>query len=258
MAWKRTSVRSRPGPPYFQILKDFPFSNLVAFGSKTFVPRVTSSKVGSSRSSALRASTVLWSLLHQFARVLAITFLSTMRTNLHWGSESRPRARPRSRYSAAIRTRLLETISALRLGIRRYGTVYMADTRLLPESVAAWRVRRLRATTSRSPQPPRPRHHLSRWEYRCPNRRIRGLRNRQCRAPSRGVASSIPFLLSFCARGRRSKPCWRQFGWEEMGAPFMRAKAMSSPLGSATATTTDFSVWAAFSRITSMILLASA
>jgi DNA-binding GntR family transcriptional regulator len=32
--------------------------------------------------------------------------------------------------------RLLETISALRLGIRRYETVYMADTRLLPESVA--------------------------------------------------------------------------------------------------------------------------
>jgi DNA-binding GntR family transcriptional regulator len=32
--------------------------------------------------------------------------------------------------------RLLETISALRLGIRRYEMVYMADTRLLPESVA--------------------------------------------------------------------------------------------------------------------------
>lgn len=32
--------------------------------------------------------------------------------------------------------RLLETVSALRLGIRRYETVYMADTRLLPESVA--------------------------------------------------------------------------------------------------------------------------
>jgi DNA-binding GntR family transcriptional regulator len=32
--------------------------------------------------------------------------------------------------------RLRETISALRLGIRRYETVYMDDTRLLPESVA--------------------------------------------------------------------------------------------------------------------------
>jgi DNA-binding GntR family transcriptional regulator len=32
--------------------------------------------------------------------------------------------------------RLLETISALRLGIRRYEMVYMADTLLLPESVA--------------------------------------------------------------------------------------------------------------------------
>jgi DNA-binding GntR family transcriptional regulator len=32
--------------------------------------------------------------------------------------------------------RLLETMSALRLGIRRYEMVYMADTRLLPESVA--------------------------------------------------------------------------------------------------------------------------
>ena len=32
--------------------------------------------------------------------------------------------------------RLHETISGLRLGIRRYETVYMADTRLLPESVA--------------------------------------------------------------------------------------------------------------------------
>jgi DNA-binding GntR family transcriptional regulator len=32
--------------------------------------------------------------------------------------------------------RLLETISALRVGIRRYETVYMADTRLLPKSVA--------------------------------------------------------------------------------------------------------------------------
>jgi DNA-binding GntR family transcriptional regulator len=32
--------------------------------------------------------------------------------------------------------RLLETISALRLGIRRYESVYMADTRLIPESVS--------------------------------------------------------------------------------------------------------------------------
>jgi len=32
--------------------------------------------------------------------------------------------------------RLHETLSALRLSIRRYETVYMADTRLLPESVA--------------------------------------------------------------------------------------------------------------------------
>ena len=32
--------------------------------------------------------------------------------------------------------RLLETVSALRLGIRRYEMVYMADTRLLLESVA--------------------------------------------------------------------------------------------------------------------------
>jgi DNA-binding GntR family transcriptional regulator len=32
--------------------------------------------------------------------------------------------------------RLLETISALRFSIRRYETVYMADPRLLPESVA--------------------------------------------------------------------------------------------------------------------------
>ncbi|MGA9790345.1 MAG: GntR family transcriptional regulator [Terriglobales bacterium] len=32
--------------------------------------------------------------------------------------------------------RLRETISALRLGVRRYETVYMADTRLLSESVA--------------------------------------------------------------------------------------------------------------------------
>jgi DNA-binding GntR family transcriptional regulator len=32
--------------------------------------------------------------------------------------------------------RLLETIAALRLGIRRYETVYMADTRLIPESVS--------------------------------------------------------------------------------------------------------------------------
>ena len=32
--------------------------------------------------------------------------------------------------------RLQETMSALRLAIRRYETVYMADTRLLPESVA--------------------------------------------------------------------------------------------------------------------------
>jgi DNA-binding GntR family transcriptional regulator len=32
--------------------------------------------------------------------------------------------------------RLLETITALRLGIRRYETVYMADTRLIPESVS--------------------------------------------------------------------------------------------------------------------------
>jgi DNA-binding GntR family transcriptional regulator len=32
--------------------------------------------------------------------------------------------------------RLLETIAALRLGIRRYEIVYMADNRLLPESVA--------------------------------------------------------------------------------------------------------------------------
>ncbi len=32
--------------------------------------------------------------------------------------------------------RLLETITALRLGIRRYEAIYMADTRLLPESVA--------------------------------------------------------------------------------------------------------------------------
>ena len=31
--------------------------------------------------------------------------------------------------------RLLEAIAALRLGIRRYETIYMADTRLLPESV---------------------------------------------------------------------------------------------------------------------------
>jgi DNA-binding GntR family transcriptional regulator len=36
--------------------------------------------------------------------------------------------------------RLLETISALRLAIRRYETVYMADTRLLPESVAQHKV----------------------------------------------------------------------------------------------------------------------
>lgn len=32
--------------------------------------------------------------------------------------------------------RLLETMSSLRLSIRRYETVYMADTRLIPESVA--------------------------------------------------------------------------------------------------------------------------
>src|SRR5580692_7044218 len=44
---------------------------------------------------------------------------------------------------------------------------------------------------------------------------------------------------------------------EEMGAPSIRAKAMSSPCGSATATTTDFCLCAAFSTIRSTILLAS-
>src|SRR5271166_6560889 len=39
MAWKRSSVRSRPGPPYFQLLADTPLFSLVAFGSKTPVPR---------------------------------------------------------------------------------------------------------------------------------------------------------------------------------------------------------------------------
>ena len=62
MAWKRSSVRSRPGPPYFQLLADTPLFSLVAFGSKTLVPRVTSSKLGRSRSSALMASTVFCTL----------------------------------------------------------------------------------------------------------------------------------------------------------------------------------------------------
>jgi hypothetical protein len=35
MAWKRSSVRSRPGPPTFQLLADTPLFSLVAFGSKT-------------------------------------------------------------------------------------------------------------------------------------------------------------------------------------------------------------------------------
>jgi hypothetical protein len=34
MAWKRSSVRSRPGPPSFQQLTHFPTDRLVAFGSK--------------------------------------------------------------------------------------------------------------------------------------------------------------------------------------------------------------------------------
>src|SRR6202034_252049 len=34
MAWKRSSVRSRPGPPCFQQLTDLPTDRLVAFGSK--------------------------------------------------------------------------------------------------------------------------------------------------------------------------------------------------------------------------------
>jgi CubicO group peptidase (beta-lactamase class C family) len=34
MAWKRSPVRSRPGPPYFQSLTNFPTNRLVAFGSK--------------------------------------------------------------------------------------------------------------------------------------------------------------------------------------------------------------------------------
>src|SRR5580692_2350670 len=34
MAWKRSSVRSRPGPPYFQQLTDLPTDRLVAFDSK--------------------------------------------------------------------------------------------------------------------------------------------------------------------------------------------------------------------------------
>ena len=33
MAWKRSSVRSRPGPPSFQSLTNFPTNRLVAFGS---------------------------------------------------------------------------------------------------------------------------------------------------------------------------------------------------------------------------------
>src|SRR6202167_3573231 len=40
MAWKRSSVRSRPGPPCFQQLTDLPTDRLVAFGSqipKTFL-----------------------------------------------------------------------------------------------------------------------------------------------------------------------------------------------------------------------------
>jgi heme/copper-type cytochrome/quinol oxidase subunit 2 len=45
---------------------------------------------------------------------------------------------------------------------------------------------------------------------------------------------------------------------EEMGAPSMRAKAISSPWGSAMATTIDFSICGAFSTIRSMIFLASA
>src|ERR1022692_3838815 len=44
MAWKRSSVRSRPGPPCFQLLADTPLFSLVAFGSKTLIPRATSSK----------------------------------------------------------------------------------------------------------------------------------------------------------------------------------------------------------------------
>src|SRR4029077_15949588 len=62
MAWKRSSVRSRPGPPYFQLLADIPLFSLVAFGSTTLGPRVTSSKLGRSRSSALMASTVFCTL----------------------------------------------------------------------------------------------------------------------------------------------------------------------------------------------------
>src|ERR1022692_188089 len=46
MAWKRSSVRSRPGPPCFQLLADTPLFSLVAFGSKTLIPRATSSKYG--------------------------------------------------------------------------------------------------------------------------------------------------------------------------------------------------------------------
>ena len=34
MAWKRSSVRSRPGPPSFQSLTNLPTDRLVAFGSK--------------------------------------------------------------------------------------------------------------------------------------------------------------------------------------------------------------------------------
>src|SRR5271165_3750668 len=43
MAWKRSSVRSRPGPPTFRLVTDTPLFSLVAFGSNTLVPRVTSS-----------------------------------------------------------------------------------------------------------------------------------------------------------------------------------------------------------------------
>ncbi len=35
MAWKRSSVRSRPGPPSFQGLADTLLSSLVSFGVKT-------------------------------------------------------------------------------------------------------------------------------------------------------------------------------------------------------------------------------